>query len=250
MGGQGSDSVATQVAPGLSIELCDPGQVTCHQVLDIRQETKDVTSFVVDAGGTRLEFRPGQCVLASLEKGGEQSLYFLSSAPCESEFFELTVHRDSPLYEQVGQGDWLFVTRPLGGKSLSAKSTRPLCIIARDHSVICARSLFRELLLTGWRRRFTLLHEVTDPHQVVFDQEFRDRFLPGFCRYLFLDCEDACETWPGPTTRVTAEAIKEHIPDFQNTAFYLCGSESEVDYYSSQLNQLPLHSSQVFTQFW
>lgn len=237
--------------PQKNAGLLDPSSVTRHRVIEILQETNCLRTYTL-AAERPLGFECGQAVLVDFQ--GRQSPLMLSSAPSDGPNFQLSVSRKGAFgrafYEEIKVGSELSITRPFGSSVLSPDDPRPLCVIARDHSVVAARSLFLELLLSGKTRRFTLLHEVTDPHQLAFDQEFRDYYLPGFCRYLFLAEEREQAGWPGPLARISGQSIAEHVPELESTSFYLCCENSELDYFLTQLADLPIRPRNLVVEGW
>ena len=129
--------------PQKNTGLLDPSSVTRHRVIEIFQETNCLRTFTLEAGDP-LGFECGQTVLVSL-KDQFQSPLMLSSAPSDGPNFQLSIARRGgfgrAFYDQVKVGDEVCVTRPFGSSTLSPDDPRPLCVLARDHSVVAARSL-------------------------------------------------------------------------------------------------------------
>lgn len=229
----------------------DPSRTSAHRVVEVRQETTTVRSFVLE-NLCNFKFLPGQFVLCSTDSG-ENCPVTLTSAP-EDEQLMVTIARQGAfgarVYDRVQVGDSLHLSAPGGGLALASEPGSAICFIARDTGVMAAHSYFRHFYHSGEEVSMVLLHEISDPHQVLFDCGFRDVHLPGFRRHLFLDGNPRQCFWPGLVSRVTAEVIASHVEDLENTCFLIAGAEADVEFFSHELSLLPVPSRNLLVESW
>ncbi|HMZ80893.1 MAG TPA: FAD-dependent oxidoreductase [Acidobacteriota bacterium] len=225
-------------------------------VQKITQELADVRSYTFHFGLMRFQFEPGQFVVASLDSKGidAQGALTLSSSPLHPTAFELTVKRSggfgTTFYDTVEEGDIISIGSAKGPFMLPREGTQPVCFISRDYCIPAARSYYRFLTDTKATRPFLLLHEITNPTQILYHQEFTRPAWNGFARLIFLDSPTKPANWTGPHTRITRSIIQRIIKRPDDTLFFITGEGPVIKYYKEQFEGLNLPPRNIHYERW
>ncbi len=123
-----------------------PGQLRSVRVVDIRNESDDVKSFVLEAtdGQPLPSFEPGQYVSVSVTfaDGSTQLRQYSLSDAAEPQHMRISVKRERKhsahpagrvsnwLHDQVGQGSNLQITHPFGDFTPDATSAAPIVLLS------------------------------------------------------------------------------------------------------------------------
>jgi ferredoxin-NADP reductase len=229
------------------------------EISDIQPESSDVFTYRCPYQGNPLVFLPGQFVVAQRKPEGKKASVTFSSPPSDREGFSFTLKRTgtfgTDFCDNAKVGDTIEVTRPTGSFALDVSQRRPVCFIGRDYTVSAARSalLEREARFNNGGRRprgkFFLLHELSSPEERIFDDEFQ-RDIPGFFCIPTLDPTYRGETSGLQVRRVTAEFIKENVPQLHSTEFYVCAEGVDAKFFKAELKNLELKKELVHIERW
>jgi ferredoxin-NADP reductase len=152
---------------------------TAVEVLEVREETSDIRTLVLDAPGWP-EYRAGQSVDVRLtdESGySTQRPYSLASAP-EDPRLELTVQRledgevSSYLAGELRAGDRFEIRGP-GGRSFSwhVEDGGPLLLVAGGAGLVPLRAMLRHRLAQGADLETCLVLSVRSPDHLLYRDE-------------------------------------------------------------------------------
>lgn len=123
-----------------------PGQLRSVRIVDIRNESDDVKSFVLEAvdGQPLPSFEPGQYVSVSITfaDGSTQLRQYSLSDAAEPQHMRISVKREREhsahpagrvsnwLHDEVGQGSTLQITHPFGDFTPDATSAAPIVLLS------------------------------------------------------------------------------------------------------------------------
>jgi ferredoxin-NADP reductase len=227
----------------------------CCLVQHISQELADARTYGFSYGMSPFEFEAGQAVVVGVpDFPGVEGTVTISSSPTHRSSFELTIKRagefGAKFYDTVKIGDMISLRQPSGDFCLRAEETHPLCFLARDGAVTAARSFYHYLSDQKSTRRFTLLHELSDPGQQLFHYEFDQPQLEHFHYHLTLDQPERPPSWNGSMGPVTPELIARVVPEPMTTLFYVAGERKDADYFRQQLAALAVPAEWVRCDYW
>lgn len=220
----------------------------------IIQETSDVRSFVFDFGDRPFSFIPGQFVIFHLDDKCQAPLT-ISSSPHDQKYFQVTVKRignfGTRFYDQMQVGTTVLVGPPTGQFKLQTDSYDPVCFIGRDYCIPAVRSFLYHILVRQPERHITLFHEITDPTQILYDNEFKHFEKDGpMTRILILTQTTRPAGWFGGLGRITPLMVKSLYIENTSTKFYIAGEYPEVKFYQQVLQSAEIPKSSIFVERW
>ncbi len=220
----------------------------------IIQETPDVRSFIFDFGDSPFSFTPGQFVIFRLDDKRQAPLT-LSSSPHDQKYFQVTVKRTgnfgTRFYDQMQVGDAVSIGEPMGNLKLDVNASDPVCFIGSDYCIPAARSFFYYILIRQPQRRITLFHELTDPSQALYDNEFKhfDQNSP-LTRVLILNQLIRPPGWMGGLGRITPVMLRSLYLENPNTKFYAAGEYPETKFYQQALQSAEIPKQSIVVERW
>ena len=206
-------------------------ELVCTAVLPV---THDVATFVLTSPQGRLfGFRPGQYLTVSVGASGVplERCYTISSAPTRPESLAITVKRtpggpmSNWLHDHLEIGAPVRVSGPLGDFTLDAHPATRHLFLSAGSGVTPMMSMARTL------------HDLTEPHDVVFvhsarspaDIVFRDELEQMHASGTGIEVATVCETDPGDPTwrgevgRLTRTMLERLVPDLHGREIFVCG---------------------------
>ena len=228
-------------------------------IQDIQKESPDVFTFICFYEDGPLRFLPGQFLVAQRYPDGKRASVTFSSAPSDPNGFSFTLKRmgefGTDFCDKVKVGDPVAFIGPTGPFAMDIHQREPICFLCRDYTSSAARSALLERELerekTGRvpRGRFFLLHELSAPSEEIFGQEFR-KGSPGFFYLPTLDPESGESSRDYPKSRLTAEFVKNNVPNFEATEFYICAEGVDAKFYKAELQKLGISKDKIHLERW
>ncbi|MFF7940835.1 2Fe-2S iron-sulfur cluster-binding protein [Nocardia gamkensis] len=210
------------------------------RVADVRTETADVRSFVLDIPSRladRYAYRAGQFLTLRVRIGAQvhHRSYSMSSSPVTDPHPQITVKRiprglvSTWLTEQVQPGDTMDVTVPMGAFVLP-DSERDIVAFAAGSGVTPVFSIVKTALATT-RRRVRLFYANRDRDSIIFATGLADLVAryPGRLTVVHhIDAESGL---------LTAGRISETLSGAGDHEYFLCGPAPFMDVVRSGLSQ-------------
>ena len=134
---------------------------------------------------------------------------------------------------------------------LPKDTTKKLVFIAGGIGITPFRSMIQYLLDTGEKRNITLLYVNKDKEDVAYQDVF-DRAhakLGVKTIYLFSNPKEVPEG-SFRRGRITDELLKEVVPDYQESTFYISGPDAMVSDIKSHLKTISVRSRQIKTDYF
>lgn len=212
-------------------------------ICDIVQAPQEVRVYRFLHGLEPFEFLPGQFVVARTEDCPEdRASLTLCSSPGDPEGFELMVKRTgnfgSKFYDTADIGSRVHLTRPTGSFGVSAEGAEPVCFLGHDYTVPAARSLLLWLKATGSRRRVVLLHEIRDPAESVFREDFEQ-------------AGDLAFEWvPVPPEGIDEELLRQRLGDPGQWLFFIQAEGGECKRLSKMIGGMGVDPKRVLKERW
>jgi len=248
-------------SPCLEPAVCAPGAWKGElRVIAIRDEVPNVRTFLLAHPTLRvLPFRhlPGQSLVLSVLPDGPplQRNYTIASSPTRRCHCEITVKRNGHdavscyLHDRIRVGDWLAISAPNGELTFTGHEAQRIVLIAGGLGVTPMMSVIRYLTDVSWSGHIHLLYSCRTPRDLVFAGELESLQR----RHANLHVTATVTRhygagWRGPTGRLTAELIRDSVPDLQNCRIYLCGPPAMMTAVESMLDALDVHPQQIKTE--
>ncbi len=225
-----------------------------YTVRRIVQETSDVRSYILEFGDHPFSFTPGQFVIFNLN-ANQQAPLTISSSPHDQKYFQVTVKRignfGTQFYDNVQIGDTLYASEPMGQFKLQTENLDPICFIGRDYCITAARSFFYYLLIQQPQRRMTLFHEISDPDQILYQNEFKffEQNSP-LTRILILDQPNRPAGWNGGLGRLTPIMLRSLYLENTNTKFFAAGEHAEIKFYQQLFQSAEIPKQNIAVERW
>jgi stearoyl-CoA 9-desaturase NADPH oxidoreductase len=226
------ESVLSKIGPTLSLHR------VLASVVEVRDETHDVKTFVLRPNARFGAFRAGSYVTLHLSIGGRrvQRAYSLSSAPGGEGLISITVKRvpgglvSNHLADTVVAADVLELSAPSGQFLLKEAKESPrddppakILMISAGSGITPVMSMLRELVKRGSRTSVTFLHFARTPTDVIFDAEL-ERIAARCSNVKVVLCVEAADgAWPGLRGRFNESMLENVEPAFRDADTYLCG---------------------------
>ncbi len=219
------EGVLAKVDPTLSLHR------VLARVVEVRDETHDVRTFVLRPNARFGDYRPGAHVRVHLVVDGRavQRTYSLSSAPGTNGLPSITVKRvpgglvSNHLANVVAPGHVLELSAPEGQFTLPNPIPAKLLMISAGSGITPVMSMLRHLVATRSATEVTFLHFARTPADVIFARELAQIAQTAKNVRVVSCVEQADAAWSGPTGRFTRELLEDVAPNFRDLDTYLCG---------------------------
>jgi ferredoxin-NADP reductase len=201
------------------------------RVVEVRDETHDVKTFVLRPNARFTTFQAGSFVNVKLRIDGKtvQRSYSISSAPSRDGLFSITVKRvaggvvSNWLADNVKPGFVLPLSAPSGQFVLPAELPEELLMLSAGSGITPVMSMLRQLITDDEQRPITFVHFARSPRDIIFHKELlRIAELTPHVKLVFC-VEEADASWDGPVGRFTRELLAEVAPNFRQVDTFMCG---------------------------
>jgi len=217
------DDLLAQLHPTWSL-----GQIKAR-VVEIREETPDVRSFVLRPNRRWPGFAAGQHVSVAIEIRGvrHHRTYSLSAAPADR-LLRLTVKRHAggqgskALHDQLRVGDVLELSPPAGEFVLPKALPEKLLMLSAGSGITPVTSMLRDLHHRAPDRDVVFVHVCRTPADAIFAAELRA--LAASMPALRLAIHSTAERG-----RLDGDGIASLVPDRAERQTWLCGPASFME---------------------
>jgi ferredoxin-NADP reductase len=204
-------------------------------VSDVIPRNYNVKSFRLFTPG-EVSFRAGQFLQVTLSINGvDQSKYFsFSNAPTEQGYVEFTKKMTgsefSKALEDLKVGDKVKIKMPMGSFILDETAPKQ-AFLSGGIGITPIRSMLKDAFDRRLPFDRVLFYSNRSPEDIIFREELevmaRER---KELRVVFsLDTAETCPLgWKGKCGFISADMIKEELPDYAERIFYVCGPPGMV----------------------
>lgn len=225
------------------------------------QQFSDRVYNFVFTSGRRPQFVPGQYMEWTLphdkeDSRGNRRTFSIASSPTERGVqLGVKFYDPSSSYKKILQGlqpgDRLFAGQIAGDFTLPANKNTKLALIAGGIGITPIRSMLKYVVDTAEKRDIVVVYSVSDPSEVAYSDVLQAAEKHGIRVIKLLSSDYAGsdkENWQGETGKLTADFIREHIPDFKDRTFYLSGPQPMVQSSKHMLRDLGI--AKIKTDFF
>jgi ferredoxin-NADP reductase len=200
------------------------------RVVEVRDETHDVKTFVLRPNARFQTYQPGSFVNVKLRIDGKtvQRSYSISSAPSRDGLFSITVKRvagglvSNWLADHVKPGFVLPLSAPSGQFVLPQERPAELLMLSAGSGVTPVMSMLRQLM-TEDERPITFVHFARSPRDIIFREELERIASYSAHVRLVLCVEESDASWQGHVGRFSSALLSEVAPHFRELDTFMCG---------------------------
>jgi ferredoxin-NADP reductase len=200
--------------------------------------------------------RPGQFLTFQWIIDGQRVArsYTICSSPQHVDYVEITPKRTENgrvsvfLNEIAKPGLLVEASGPYGHFCFDERIHKNIVLIAAGSGITPMISILRYIDDLKLPTRVNLLYFVRTAADIIFQSEFvrLERALPDF-RYSVCLSRPHPE-WAGPSGRLTAELVSQHIVDVSSSTFFLCGPTGFMENARSILRSLGASEDQILRE--
>jgi len=206
--------------------------------------------FSFDLSGQDLSFKAGQHADFILsdppytdEKGGQRIFSFVTSPNNREELAVATRLTGSAFKRSLAEvplGTTVTVKDIRGQMTLHRDAAKAAVFLAGGIGITPFMSMSRYAAEEGLAHRIYLLYANRAPESTAFLPELEELAIrnPNFT--LVPVMSDPPADWPGERGYVSAETVRKHVPEPQNTFFYMAGPPAMVAAMTAVLDELDI----------
>lgn len=228
-----------------------PGQLRAMRVVDVRNESEDIKSFVLEPvdGQAAPAFKPGQYVSISVtfDNGSTQlRQYSLSDAPGASTL-RISVKRERRsdekpagmvsnwLHDNAGKGTIVQMTHPFGDFVPDTESTSPIVLLSAGVGITPMISVLNRIAQVHPNRRVIFAHAARDSdyHAHRTDVAQAKKTMPELQVVTFYEDGNDCDGVATIAGRMSLHSLPRW--DYDQANVYLCGP---VEFMQAQWREL------------
>ncbi len=222
-------------------------------VKEVIPRTPNVSSFRFSRP-EELDYRAGQFLFVTLRSGGrELSKHFsFSSSPTEREHFEFTKKFTDSEYstalKAVKLGDWARIDAPYGTFTYGGEPK--IGMLAGGIGITPLVGMCKFCTDKRLPTKVTLLYGCRTEADLAFRTELEALQQQNSNLKLIFTLNEASPSWKGAVGVITADMVKQAIPDYSETTFYTCGPPQMVEVMEKLVESLGLPKTQLKREYF
>ncbi|MGA2967697.1 MAG: oxidoreductase [Candidatus Levyibacteriota bacterium] len=206
-------------------------------------------------------FIPGQYMEWTLphskpDSRGNRRYFSISSSPTENEItMTVKFYDKASSYKKellnLQSSKQIVAAQVAGDFVLPQNLKAPLVLIAGGVGIAPFRSMIQYIIDKGLTVDIVLIFTNRIKADILFSDVFKRAEGNGVKTiYNLTDVQNIPQDWQGSTGYITAEKIKQLIPDFQNRFYYLSGPQLMVQNFEGELLKAGIAKKQIKTDFF
>lgn len=224
-------------------------------IKEIIPRTPDVTSFRFPRP-VDLAYKPGQFFFINIKAadGKELSHHFsFSSSPTEKDFFEftkkLTDHEYSLALKAAKVGDWAKIDAPYGQFTFDGEFPK-ITLLGGGIGITPFISIIKNATDKRLSSKITLFFGCKTEGDIAFHRELLEMQKQNSNLKLHFVVNQPSSDWRGATGIITADMIRNELPDFAENMFFTCGPPGMVKAMEQIIAGLGLPKEQMKQEYF
>jgi ferredoxin-NADP reductase len=205
-------------------------------VIEVIKRTSDAKSFRF-AVPDDIEFKQGQFFFVTIRiNSREVTKHFsFSNSPTEKGYIEftkrLTESEFSKALDRLKLGDWARIRMPYGIFTFEGEYEK-IAFLAGGIGITPVRSICKCACDKKFPTDIVLIYGNKTEGDIVFREDFLAMEAENKNMRVVYTVDNALDKnkWNGKVGFITAEMIREEMPDYDERVFYVCGPPKMVDY--------------------
>ena len=231
--------------------------ITCQTVVDqVTILSYNVRNFRLRlAQPKRLEFEPGQFVIAHVPKDGSfvKRAYSIACPPHEEGVIELCIQHveggaASTFFWQLKEGMPVTLSGPHGRFTLKQPITYEPVFMATGTGVAPFRGMLKHLFHVNVTQPIWLLFGTRYEHALLYEAEFRAMTSLRH-NFHYIPTVSRPKDWHGETGHIQ-QTFQKHITEFANKEIYVCGWLEIVKAVVKDLTAFGVPPAQIHYEEW
>lgn len=224
------------------------------KIQEIIQRTSDVVSYRFPRPA-ELAYKPGQYFFVNIKQGDKElSHHFsFSSSPTENDFIEFTKkftdHEYSVVLKASKVGDWARIDAPYGKFTFEGEFPK-IALLAGGIGITPLLSICKNATDKHLDSKITVFYGNRSENDIAFRDELEAIQEQNKNLKIIHILNQPSVNWKGPTGVVTADLIRNELPDFKENIFYCCGPPGMVTAIQSMIKSLGLSESQLKLEYF
>ncbi len=209
----------------------------------------------------KFSFLPGQYLEWTLphkhfDSRGVRRFFSIDSSPTEDNILLAlkTDPKKSSSFKrkllEFNSGDKIYASLLSGEFTLPLNSDEKLVFIAGGIGITPFRSIIKYLLDKNKKRDIVLFYSNSNEREFIYQDLFESAKKIGLKTVLVLTKNYENINWNGCRGRLTAEILKNEVPDFVHRTYYLSGPELMVNSYKKLLKELGIGPHKIKTDYF
>jgi ferredoxin-NADP reductase len=204
------------------------------KIQEIIPRTHDVTSFRFPRPA-ELVYKPGQFFFVTLKQGDKElSKHFsFSSSPTEKDHIEFTKkftdHEYSLALKAAKVDDWALIDGPYGTFTFEGEFPK-IALLGGGIGITPFISYCKNATDKGLNSKITLFYGCRTPEDIAFRREFEAIAEKNQnIKLVFIVNQPAPPDRKGATGIISADLVKQQLPDYMENMYYTCGPPPMID---------------------
>ncbi|MGE5188197.1 MAG: ferredoxin--NADP reductase [Betaproteobacteria bacterium] len=204
-------------------------ETTIQQIIP---RTSDVTSFRFPKQ-RGLDYKAGQFFFVTIKTGDRELTkpFSFSSSPTEPEHIEFTKkftdHEFSLALRACKVGDWARIDAPYGKLTFEGEYPK-IALLSGGIGITPFMSIIKNATDKRLGSQITLFYGCRTEKDIVFKKELEESTKTNKNLKLVFLITEPSPQWRGETGIITADLVKEELPDYKENMFYTCGPPGMV----------------------
>ncbi|MEM5804778.1 MAG: FAD-binding oxidoreductase [Candidatus Aenigmatarchaeota archaeon] len=237
-------------------------------ILEIRQETHDTKVFRL-AAPEDFDFYPGQFVMLKVtidpSRGFEirdnkpavqTRAYSIASTPMQRGHIDLLIKKrengfvSAYLNDFAKVGDKVALSGPYGKFYFRDGMARHIVLLSAGCGISALMSMAKYVVCKKLDTKVTMIQSSRTPEDILYRKEFEELEKRGVRTIITLTRTRPDQNWRGRTGRISAELIREVVPDYADALYFICGMPEFSEGLTAALKGLGVPAQNIRTEGW
>jgi ferredoxin-NADP reductase len=238
------------------------------KIVEIRQETHDTKVFRLEAPAD-FQFFPGQFVMLKVnidvsrgfkiadgKTAVQTRAYSIASSPAQKGTIDLLIKKREGgfisvyLNDFAKAGDTVSFSGPYGKFYFREGMARHIVLLSAGCGISALISMAKYAADKRLDTKVTIIQSSRTPEDILLKKELDELGKKGVKTIITLTRTKPEHNWKGPTGRISAELIKENIPDYTDALYFICGMPEFSDGMTATLRGLGIAAANIRTERW
>ena len=201
------------------------------------------------------QYKPGQFFFVTIKKDGKElSHHFsFSSSPTEPRHIEFTKKLSDSQYSQALKtakpGDWARIDGPYGQFIFDGEYPK-IALLGGGIGITPFMSFVKNATDKMLDSKIVLFYGCRTPSDIVFRSEFEELAHKNSNFKTVFTINEPAADWNGKVGMITADLIKQTLPDYADYIFYACGPPPMVKAMQALVESLGLPKEKLKLEYF